>query len=103
MATLPAVSPRANAFFQTETVWVPRATRFSAAVSPSWPRDRDLQADGGERLDDAGRHAVVLGQDRVDLVPLALSAASMLFLALVVSQLSVFFSNTTLIRRRSSR
>src|SRR6185295_17536872 len=31
-------------------------------------RDRDLQADGGERLDDAGRHAVVLGQDRVDLV-----------------------------------
>src|SRR3954447_13953362 len=30
-----AVSPRAKAFFQTETACVPRATRFSAAVSPS--------------------------------------------------------------------
>src|SRR5215212_6461916 len=31
-------------------------------------RHRDLEAHGGERLDDARRHAVVLGQDGVDLV-----------------------------------
>src|SRR4051794_14123968 len=35
IAMSPAVSPRANAFFQTETAWVPSATRLSAAVSPS--------------------------------------------------------------------
>src|SRR5438105_4286982 len=36
-ATSPAALPSARASFQTDTVWVPSATRFSAAWSPSWP------------------------------------------------------------------
>src|SRR3546814_4798753 len=30
--------------FQTETVWVPSATRLSAALSPSWPETGTLPA-----------------------------------------------------------
>src|SRR5210317_163679 len=32
-----AVLPNSRASFQTDTVWLPLATRFSAAWSPSWP------------------------------------------------------------------
>src|SRR5690349_20453826 len=35
IAMSPAVWPRANAFFQTDTACVPSATRLRAAVSPS--------------------------------------------------------------------
>src|SRR5215210_4441728 len=94
-ATLPAVSPRAKAFFQTDTVCVPRATRFSAAVSPSWPETGTLRPTAVSAW--TTPVAMLSFSDRTAsiLFWLALSAASMLFFALVVSQLSVFFSKTT--------
>jgi len=96
-ATLPAVSPRAKAFFQTDTVWVPRATRFSAAVSPSWPLTGIFRPTALRAW--TTPVAMLSFSDRTASILLLfwLSACSMLLRAFVVSQLSVFFSNTTLI------
>ncbi len=41
-AAAPAAVPSARASFQTSTVCVPRATRFRAAASPSWPETGTL-------------------------------------------------------------
>src|SRR3954451_7385702 len=97
IATDPAVSPRANAFFQTETAWVPRATRFRAAVSPSWPETGILSPTAVSAW--TTPVAMLSFSDRTAsiLLLLAASACSMLFLAFVVAQLSVFFSNTTML------
>ena len=43
-AASPAVLPSSRASFQTETDWVPRATRLRAAASPSWPETGTLPA-----------------------------------------------------------
>src|SRR5436305_6634832 len=85
IAMSPAVSPRANAFFQTETAWVPSATRLSAAVSPSCPVTGIFRPTVVSAW--TTPVAMLSFSDRTAwmLLPFALRAASMLFLALVVS------------------
>ncbi len=57
------------ASFQTETVWVPSATRFSAAWSPSWPETgMPCHALRRQRRDHAAGGAVVRGDHGIDAV-----------------------------------
>ena len=67
-AASPAALPSWRESFQTETDWRPWATRLRAALSPSWPETGTDETLGLERRDDAAGHAVVLGEDGVDLV-----------------------------------
>ena len=43
-AASPAAVPSSEVFFQTLTVWLPRATLLRAAMSPSWPPTATLPA-----------------------------------------------------------
>src|SRR3954453_15947463 len=92
IAMSPAVSPRANAFFQTDTACVPRAARFRAAVSPSWPVTGTFRPTVVSAWTTPVAMLSFSDKTASILLPFAFSAASMLFLAFVVSQLSVFFS-----------